>query len=340
MARWLVIAWFLWLVPLAAADGLLPPARITVTDTLAPALDADPAAQRMIDAVRWEPGRFEAVFAASADGGPTAGMLSFPSPRPAGGANQDTVPLHWYPARDVDGRLVRAPAVLVVHSLHPQMVVASMTARSLASEGVHAFVIELPGFGRRIDGPRQRMGVTALVSNRQAVADIRRARDVVASVPAVADGRVLLQGTSLGGFFASGAAALDGAFEQVFLFLSGGDCLEVLESGQKDAARLRASMAAAGYTDRRLRELIGPVEPLTVAHRLRPDRTWLITARGDTVVPPASSRRLAEAIGLDDSRFVRFDGNHYMALFLLPGVIERIVAVSSAPPVAAPTLGG
>jgi len=318
----------------ASSSALLPAASFEVTDTLAPPQEEGAAARQALEALVWEPGTFDVAFHAEQQGH-VVGTLSFPSPRPAGAPNQDRVQLDWYAARDAQGRVVRAPAVVVVHSLHPQLVLAKMAARSLAAQGVHAFVVELPGYARRIDGAPRYTGVTALEHSAQGVADIRRARDVVAALPAVEPGRVSLQGTSLGGFFATGAAALDGGFEHVFLFLSGGNCYDVLTGGDKDAKRLRQSMAGEGYDDARLRNLLDPVEPLVLAHRLDPHRTYLFTARGDQVVTPGNSAMLAKAIGLDEQHHVQFDGNHYTSLLLLPGVVERIV-LTLRPPAVAP----
>lgn len=320
------------------AIALEPADSFLVSDTLEPRPEEAEAAKQALAALLWEPQEFEVSYEAVGRAG-VHGTLSFASPRPVERERQDRINLDWYPARDESGQIRSAPAVLVVHSLHPQLLMARMIARSLSAQGVHAFVIELPGYGRRIDGRPKYTGVTALEHAAQGVADIRRAADVVAAVPAVADGRVALQGTSLGGFFATGAAAIDARFDGVFLFLSGGNCFDVLTSGGKDARRLRQSMENVGYDDDRLRELIDPVEPLVLAHRLDAERTYLFTARGDEVVTAANSKRLARAIGLDEKHHVEYDGNHYTSLLLLPGMVERMVIALHPPeePEAAPS---
>lgn len=59
---------------------------------------------------------------------------------------------------------------------------------------------------------------------KQAVADVRRARDAAASLPLIS-GRVFgVQGTSLGGFVTSTAGGLDKGFDRVFILLAGGIC--------------------------------------------------------------------------------------------------------------------
>ncbi len=320
----------------ASAAGLLPASVFPVDDSLRPAIaeEANPEARATLERLVWNTGAFDVTFARSSRAGEVIGTLAFASPKPVGRARQNRVTLDWYAARGPSGEVVAAPAVLVMHSLHPDLLLAKMIARSLAAQGVHAFVMEMPGYGRRVDGPRLNTGVTAMIHAEQGVADARRSRDVIASLDAVIDGKVSIAGMSMGGFFATGAAALDGAFEHVFLFLSGGDCFSVLMHGEKDAKRLRQSMAGAGYDDEKLRALLDPIEPLRLAHRLDAKRTYLFVARGDTVVRPENSDKLAKAVGLGEDHYIKFDGNHYTAMFLMPSVIEKIKMTISAEPAA------
>lgn len=326
----LITLGFAW----AAASGQAPPAdaNYPVTDTLDIQItdQDDPAARALLRGIAWEPTTF-AVTRSAGTAAEVHAQFTFASPRPVGTERQDRVTLEWYAATDASGAVVEAPAVLVIHSLHPRLLLARMLARGLAAKGIHAFVIELPGYGRRIDGPPRFTGVTALLNGEQGIADIRRARDVIAALPQVREGKVSIEGTSLGGFAAATAAALDGAFDQTFLVLTGGDAFDALNNGQADAARLRASMKHAGYEGEKLRALLEAVEPLRIAHRLDPQRTWMFTARQDNVIAPKNADLLAETIGLPDERHVRFDGNHYSVLLLLPGVVERMAGELGVP---------
>lgn len=111
---------------------------------------------------------------------PTEGQVEwdqrvfFPSPLPSGDDRQDTVRLRWYQAQGVaEGQT--APAVILVHSLHPDMPVAIMLGRALARAGIHGLVFELPGYGGRVGPDRKLTGVTTLIHGRQAITDCRRA---------------------------------------------------------------------------------------------------------------------------------------------------------------------
>src|SRR5690606_14695876 len=147
-------------------------------------------------------------------------VVTFPSPRPRGDARQNRVAMAWFAARDEHGQVIEAPAVVVVHSLHPAMPFATAVARNLSGRGIHVFVLHLPGYGLRSHGDPAAV-LHALLHPRQSVAEVRRARDAVAALPNIRRGEIGVVGISLGGFAAAAAASIDGAFDPVVLVLSG-----------------------------------------------------------------------------------------------------------------------
>jgi hypothetical protein len=171
-------------------------------------------------------------------------------------------------------------------------------------------VLHRPQTGRRRETPHKHDWHTFLPSLRQGACDARRARDVVAAMPMIAGG-VCLQGTSLGGFVATMAGSIDGAFDTTILALTGGDVYGVLSHGKMDAARVRQHLREIGYTDSKLREFLWEIEPLRIAHRLDAKKTWLFSARYDQVVPGIHGKKLAEAIGLEWSHHRQITGCHY-----------------------------
>src|SRR5690606_11016664 len=114
-------------------------------------------------------------------------------------------------------------------------------------------MIQLPYYGdRRGDGqgvPTERV----LQTMRQGIADVRRARDAVAVLPHVDRSRIGLQGTSLGGFVAATAGGLDACYDRVFLMLAGGDLAGMVERGEKDTAKFREKLVAAGFSPSEIR---------------------------------------------------------------------------------------
>lgn len=202
--------------------------------------DVDPRedAQQCLEGLRWTPGEFR-VEVAAAEGSTCDRTLFFPSPLPAGNAKHDRAAIEWYAAKDDAGRLRRAPAVVVVHESGRGMPVGRIIARGLRDHGLHAFMVQLPGYGHRrteLADKTERI----LDWLRQGIADVRRARDVAAAVPGVDTARIGVQGTSLGGFVTSTVAGLDPGFDRVFILLAGGQLDQVVIKGKKDAAQIRS----------------------------------------------------------------------------------------------------
>ncbi len=235
--------------------------------------------------------------------------------------------MRWYQARDHDGALAAdlRPAVVVVHSLHPDLVIAQSIARALSRSGWHALIVEMPGYASRPGDQKRMTGITTLMYADQAVADTRRTRDAVAALPGIDPKRIHLQGTSLGGMIAAVAGSLDNGFVSTQLLVTGGDAMQVLKRGQKDAWHLARALSHVGYTEDRLRQLINPVEPTALAHRLDPQTTWLYYGRTDLVIPRFSSDALADAAGLDAAHRVEVDGNHYTMFMTMPAVVQTMI---------------
>ncbi|MEM7624613.1 MAG: hypothetical protein AAF333_03180 [Planctomycetota bacterium] len=307
---------------------------IVVRDSATFAAEADRAGPGTgLEALTWDAEGFTAQLVET-PGRDYDARVTFASPHASGDGGVDTVALRWYrptaPGHDETDAAASLPgAVLIVHTLHPDLPVATFLARGLRAMGVNAFVIELPGYGSRRATPRRMTGVTTLIRGTQAVTDCRRAYDVIRALSerpgSGFDGqRVAIQGTSLGSFVACSAAAIDGCFDQTFLFLSGGDGMSILQDGQKDAFHVRGALKHYGYEGARLRELMDTIEPMRIAHRLDPAATWMFNARDDLVVPAKNAKLLAQAIELDASHHVWLPGNHYTAFILLPGVLDRM----------------
>lgn len=315
------------LVLVSSAASAAPPVPIGTTfvghDTLKPRRDESDDAQACLDGLVWPSGDFE-VRCEQARERTSDLLVRFPSPIPSGDASNDLVALEWYVALDKEQAPMAAPAVVVVHESGSAMPVGRMFARGLRLQGLHAFMIQLPYYGERRVGADKAKAERLVTLMRQAVADVRRARDAVASLPWVDAEHISLQGTSLGGFVSATSASLDDGYDQVFIMLAGGDLFDVIQHGGKDAAKMRAELAAAGYSGDKLKALLAPIEPTRIAHRLDPRRTWLYSAQFDRVVPPRNARLLAEAACLDDTHHVQILANHYSGAIYVPYLLTQI----------------
>ena len=271
----------------------------------------------------WKPSEFKVEIEA-ADDQPGDLLVRFPSPIDTGDKVNDRVAVEWYLARDENLKPIQAPAVVVVHESGKSMSVGRTFAIGLRSMGLHTLLIQLPDYGhRRSDKKADEIG-RLIIHMKQGIADVRRARDAVAVLPLVDAENISLQGTSLGGFVAANAGAIDNAYNAVFLMLAGGELYDLVENGDKAAAKARKEMKSLGISDERLREILWAVEPTRIAHRLLPQRTWLYSGTQDTVVPMRNAKALATAARLEDSHHICFTADHYSGVVYLPMVLSHI----------------
>lgn len=280
--------------------------------------DANDCIQRLA----WKPEPFSVTVESPADEHGDW-LIRFPSAVTVGNALNDRVALEWYASRDENEQIRRAPAVVVVHESGRRMPAGRAIARGLRALGLHSFMMQMPGYGeRRVEGAREIEQM--LPALRQAVADVRRARDAVATVPGVDSSAIGVQGTSLGGFVTATAAGLDDGYDRVFILLAGGNLHDVVLKGAKDAAGVREKLFAAGVRPEQIVQFARLVEPMRLAHRLPADRTWLYSGLYDDVVPPECSVALATAAALPAGHHIQFPADHYSGVVFLPVVMQQI----------------
>ena len=304
-------------------------------DTLGAMKDPQPDAAACLRELAWTPAAFS-VTCRPELGAAYDRLVQFPSPVPSGDAANDRVSLEWYMPRDEDGNIRTAPAVLVVHESGRSMPVGRLFARSFQAAGMHSFLIHLPYYAKRTTDGRRPPPDRLFTLIRQAIGDVRRGRDAIAVLPHVDARHVALQGTSLGGFVVATTAALDPAFQSVFIMLAGGDLYGMFQRGQRDVAQARRELEQAGIDDAELKRLLWYVEPTRIAHRLDPQRTWMFSAEGDEVVPIENAHALAKAARLPERHHVRVRGTHYSVIIYFPVILQlvtdQIRAMSATPP--------
>ena len=251
-------------------------------------------------------------------------LIRFPSAGSTTDSEFERVAAEWHMARDEEGEIVAAPGLVVVHESGRSMAVGRAFAMLLSRAGLHTFLVQLPGYGVRRDPNRHSQPSDSVRLMRQAVQDVRRTRDAIACLPLVQHEHIGVQGTSLGGFVAATAAGLDGCFDSVFIMLAGGNVYEVIEKGDRDAAKVRERLAAEGLTGEKLKELLSKVEPLNVANRIDPKTAWLFSARQDQVVPLKNAIEWAKAVGLEPEHHVIIDADHYSGIVHLPTMVMKV----------------
>ena len=295
----------------------------SATDTLDIGNETEPDARDCLEGLVWERAEFDVQVSAPI---PERGdaLIRFPSPIVSGDDRNDRVSMEWYAARNENGNAITAPAVVVVHESGSSMPAGRFIATGLRRRGLNAFLLHLPFYGERRTGRSRPTGVDLISAIRQAVGDVRRARDAAAVVPGVDEHHVGLIGISLGGFVSATVSGLDDGYDSTFLLLAGGDLYNLIHTGKKDTAKVRAELEKAGLTDDRLRTLTQLIEPTRIAHRIDRRTTWLYSGVFDSVVPLQNAVILADAARLTATRHVRMPVNHYTGAVLLPLVLDHV----------------
>ena len=298
--------------------------QFTARDTLKPdAAAATDDAKACLDGLCWKPGEFPVTVEYTPDADHHA-VIRFPSPINTGDAVNDRVALIWHRPANADPAKP-GPAMVVVHESGSAMPVGKLFAKRFADKGLHAFLIHLPNYGLRRHERAKPTGEKFLLAMRQAIADVRRARDAVAVLPGIDSTRISLQGTSLGGFVTATTGGLDHGYDHVFIMLAGGDLYGLMHNGEKEAAELSKRLADAGYSGDKLRDLMHAIEPTRLATRVDRNKTWLYSAEQDTVVPMANALAYKNAANLADDHHIRLLGNHVSCIVFLPVILDHVV---------------
>jgi dienelactone hydrolase len=298
-------------------------ATFSSRDSLNTGIDPSPDATECLDGLCWKPESFSVSYKQPWEAHGDA-LIEFPSPLANGHKTNDQVSMEWYQVKNKTGDLIKAPAVVVVHESGSGMVVGRLIAQQLNALGLHTFMIHLPYYGPRRGEGGKPTGKELFTTIRQAIADVRRARDAVAVMPAVESSNISLQGTSLGGFVSATSGALDDGYQAVFITLAGGGLYDVIKNGERDAANLRHELERNQVTDQQLQTLLNTIEPLRLAHRLDPKRTWVYSGRFDNVVPPSSSLRLVESANLAKDHHIEMLADHYSGIVFLPFILNHM----------------
>ncbi len=326
-----LLVFSLWAVSLKAEEKASPPQTYQASDSLSIGIESNPDAKACLEGLSWKPVTFQ-VQKEPATQGHGDWFIRFPSPIDSGDQRNDLVTMEWHAVKDESGKPLKAPAVVVVHESGSGMNVGRMIARDFPRHGLHAFMIYLPYYGTRRGPQGKPQGAAIVTGLRQAIADVRRARDAVAALPEVVSSKVFLQGTSLGGIVSATTIGLDRGFQGAFLLLAGGDLYGIIMNGQRDAAKVREQLAAGGVTKEKLREMARVIEPTRIAHRVDPQRVWLYTASKDTVVPPENSNKLIETMKIPKDHHTELLANHYSGIVFLPFIMEHMAQTMKSIP--------
>ncbi|HRR33437.1 MAG TPA: hypothetical protein P5026_05025 [Kiritimatiellia bacterium] len=225
------------------------------------------------------------------------------------------------------------PAVVCLHIFHGSFDLERMLCARLAQNGVPAMFFKQPYYAER--GGSE--GKAILVSNaeifvrglEQGLQDARRAVDIMQSLPEVNPARVGVTGVSMGAIQSASVCGIEPRIYKAFLMLGGGDVRQIVMTAH-ETRKLRAFIEQLPPDARqRVFDCLDRLDPIRARDGLRrlaqDDRLRMTCAELDQVVPPACSRRLAEAAGCAD-RVTWLKGmDHYSAMASFPQIMEEVV---------------
>jgi dienelactone hydrolase len=255
--------------------------------------------------------------------------LTYPSPVVTSVEANNTVPaLYYVPKNLVAG--AKYPAVICLHILNGDEQLVDLVCSVLAKRGIPALSFKLPYYGERspkkgpdamTEDPRLMIG-----SLSQAVEDIRRTVDLLASRDEVNPDHVGITGISLGGITGATAAGAEPRIYRAALMLAGGDLLPVIRQS-RETSRIRRLLDSLSPEERKkVEESFTAVDPLQFAPKLRDralqGRVMMLNAGNDEVIPRPCTEKLAQALGIAD-KVIWFEGlGHYTAMVELPRALR------------------
>jgi len=252
--------------------------------------------------------------------------LDFPSAFVSPYAKNNTVRLHYFLPAEGDGPF---PAVVVLHYWGASDIRIERTlSLDLARKGVASVIVTLPyHMGRAPEGTRS--GELAIQPDPdllratmvQAVSDTRRAVDFLQSRNEIDASRIAVTGTSLGSIVASLTLAVEPRFRSAAFMLGGADVAHILWHSSRVVSQ-RDQMRSKGFTEEKLRTELRDIEPLTYLKDRAPVNSLVIGGKYDTVIPPADTRKLIDA--LPGANAIWLDTGHYGGIFVQRRILRTV----------------
>ncbi|TBR25435.1 hypothetical protein EPO15_02220 [bacterium] len=239
--------------------------------------------------------------------------FSFPSPDKSPWPVNDTV----YARLVVPKGKARPPVVLLLPIMAaPNAWIEERFARELTRRGLAAMWLEMPTQFRRRPHPSMMSGAGFLARTpkrlaanfKQAVADARRALDVLETEPEVDGSRTAVLGVSLGAMVGSAVFSRDARPKAAVFCLGGADFTDLVYRSEMTGPFL----AKLDVKREELARAWGGLDPLEHVGELPPRPVFLVNARSDRVVPPENGRKLAAAF--PGASQVWVPGGHYTAI--------------------------
>ena len=240
--------------------------------------------------------------------------FKIPSPQPSGYESNDTIYFSYYAPQGVQEAVNgRAPGLILLHFLGIKNNDAlKRAAQYAAAHGTASLVMTLPyHIERSVPGisPYDRFDSNKVSDIKQAfsqsVADVRAVTDWLTARPEVDTQKLGILGASLGAIITHLAMGQDERLRAGVAFEGGGDSQKINQ--RNFLGKLFLGKKHKNLTPADLEELKS-IDPITYANNNRPRRVLMVQAARDSVIPPAASEALWEALGRPPIQWI--DTNH------------------------------
>jgi cephalosporin-C deacetylase-like acetyl esterase len=264
----------------------------------------------------------------------TVYKITYPSPVKSGNAQNDTIYSKYYCPKNANGKSP-SPGAVCLHILGGGRGLTRFMCSYLAECGIPAIMCQFPYYGnRRPPGWRQSLikdpkGAVVLINSfKQAIEDIRRTTDVLASRPEVDPAKISLEGISLGALLGSTAAGVDSRFYKLVFLLGAGDFQKII-GHSRESIWIEKKINELPDAERKssLKEL-AKIDPLANAGNLiaKADsgKIMMVNASEDEVLPKEATVKLAKAMNMENKVVWMKGQGHYTAIASLPDLLPKI----------------
>lgn len=219
------------------------------------------------------------------------------------------------------------PAVLLLPAIWGNRVIERF-AQHLVSKGFACLQFSSQGYLDRLRG-QSRMKIDSLAEMiRRHVIETGQAFQWLSMQPEIDPDRIGILGISIGAIIATLFAETDGHIQAASYLLGGGNLPDIMVAPKgyvKGRLRKRImsenGMSEAEFKHEAIRAF-KPVDPLTYAGRIDPDRILMVNGRLDQVIPYRNAKQLWNALGQPD--WVVLPAGHYTASFFIRYIRYRV----------------
>jgi dienelactone hydrolase len=243
--------------------------------------------------------------------------LTYPSPVKSSVDANNTIHAYWYWPNNIKSKETKRPAIIALSGLDGNQKFPSRECAIFAARGMAAITFSLPYYNERapstgtiaiLNSPPQTLELFS-----QAIEDVRRTVDLLASQPGVDPECIDITGMSFGAIISATAAGKEPRFHRACFFLGGGDLLKIIQHAAYTRELSKAFQQLPPDAKKAFESQIQPVEPLVAApalkERAQQGRVLMINAAQDEIIPRDTTLALSDALGITP-KIVWMKGQH------------------------------